>query len=593
MQIIKKIYGLLSAQERKKAALLLVMILIMAALDVMGVASILPFIAILTNPDLVYENPILNYWYTKLGFATSQDFLFFSGVIFFVFLVVSLVFKALTTYGQLHFSLMREFTIGRRLMEGYLNQPYTWFLGRNSSELGKNIISEVQTVVNSAIIPVMTIIAQGTVSVAILLVLIIVDPKLALIVGATLAVGYGVILKLTRSSLQRMGRERTLSNTMRFMALNECFGSIKEVKIYGLEGVFINKFSKPAKILAKQVASSQVVAILPRFFLEIIAFGGLLLVGLYLMSQEEDVQTILPIIALYAFAGYRLMPALQQIYAALTQLSFAETALNGLYSDIVDFKNSERKALSVGGHGLRDCIELKDISFHYPGFDQKALKKINLRIPACKTIGIVGSTGSGKTTVVDLIMGLLEPQEGELLVDGQMISDGNVSRWQRSIGYVPQQIYLSDDTIAANIAFGSDANKIDQGAVERAAKIANLHEFVVKELPEQYQTSVGERGVRLSGGQRQRIGIARALYHNPQVLILDEATSALDNLTEKAVMDAVHNLGHEITIIMIAHRLSTVEKCDIIFLLDKGELKGQGTFEELSAQNHIFQKMSS
>lgn len=593
MQIIKKIYGLLSAQERKKAALLLVMILIMAGLDVMGVASILPFIAILTNPDLVYENPILNYWYTKLGFATSQDFLFFSGIIFFIFLVASLIFKALTTYGQLHFSLLREFTIGRRLMEGYLSQPYTWFLGRNSSELGKNIISEVQTVVNSAIIPIMTIIAQGTVSVAILLVLIIVNPKLALIVGATLAVGYGVILKLTRSSLQRMGRERTLSNTMRFMALNECFGSIKEVKIYGLESVFINKFSKPAKTLAKQVASSQVVAILPRFFLEIIAFGGLLLVVLYLMSQEENVQTILPIIALYAFAGYRLMPALQQIYSALTQLSFAETALDGLYSDIVEFKKSEHKALSGEGYGLRDCIELKDISFHYPGFDQKALKKINLTIPACKTIGIVGSTGSGKTTIVDLIMGLLEPQEGELLVDGQIISDGNVSRWQRSIGYVPQQIYLSDDTIAANIAFGSDANKIDQGAVERAAKIANLHEFVVKELPEKYQTSVGERGVRLSGGQRQRIGIARALYHNPQVLILDEATSALDNLTEKAVMDAVHNLGHEITIIMIAHRLSTVEKCDIIFLLDKGELKGKGTFEELSTQNDIFQKMSS
>jgi len=205
----------------------------------------------------------------------------------------------------------------------------------------------------------------------------------------------------------------------------------------------------------------------------------------------------------------------------------------------------------------------------------------------------VGATGSGKTTTVDLILGLLEAQVGVLEVDGQAITEHNRRAWQRAIGYVPQQIYLADDTVAANIAFGLQEKDIDQAAVERAAKIANLHEFVANELPQQYQTTVGERGVRLSGGQRQRIGIARALYHNPQVLILDEATSALDNLTEQAVMEAVHNLGHEITIILIAHRLSTVKACDTVYLLEKGELKAQGTFDELTQANERFRAMAT
>jgi len=285
------------------------------------------------------------------------------------------------------------------------------------------------------------------------------------------------------------------------------------------------------------------------------------------------------------------MPALQQIYIAVTELRFAGPALDSLYFDLMSLKY-QLPGPGQDSMALKETITLNQIQYSYPSAPQPALKNISLTIPARSTVGLVGTTGSGKTTTVDLILGLLDVQEGTLAVDGQVITEHNKRAWQRAIGYVPQQIYLADDTVAANIAFGIQAKDIDQAAVERAAKIANLHDFVVNELPQQYQTTVGERGVRLSGGQRQRIGIARALYHTPQVLILDEATSALDNLTEQAVMEAVHNIGHEITIILIAHRLSTVKACDTIFLLEKGLLKGQGTFEQLIRSNERFRELA-
>ena len=298
------------------------------------------------------------------------------------------------------------------------------------------------------------------------------------------------------------------------------------------------------------------------------------------MTQTDNFNSIIPIFSLYVFAGYRLMPALQQIYASFTNLTFVGPALEKLYKDLKNLKslnlNQDQKALT-----FNNTIALKNIHYNYPNSTRKALKDITLNIPAKSTIGLVGTTGSGKTTTVDIILGLLEAQKGTLEVDGKIITLENSRSWQRSIGYVPQHIYLADDSVAANIAFGVKPENISEKAVTKASIIANLHNFVIEELPKKYQTKVGERGVRLSGGQRQRIGIARALYHNPKILILDEATSALDNQTEEAVMDAINNLNKDITIILIAHRLNTVKNCDIIFKLDKGQVIEQGTFDEL------------
>jgi ATP-binding cassette, subfamily B, bacterial PglK len=595
MQTLKKLFALLTPSERKRAGVLMGMILVMAFLDMLGVASILPFMAVLANPELVQTNAVLNVAFTisgHIGIHTPEHFLFALGVLVFVLLVISLAFKALTTYAQTRFALMREYSIGKHLVEGYLHQPYSWFLSRHSADLGKTILSEVGTVIGNGMLPLMTLMAQSTVALMLLTLLIVVDPLLALSVGVVLGLAYAGIFAVMSSWLRRLGQTRIKANKERFTALSEAFGAAKEVKVGGLEQAYIQRFAKPAEIYAKGQATAQVIAQLPRFALEAVAFGGMLIVMLYLMAKSASFASVLPIIALYAFAGYRLMPALQQIYGAFTQLRFAGPALDALYQELGSLQTTDRQHGPFSPLPLIQAITLNQVSYCYPTASQPALKGIDLTIPAHSTVGFVGATGSGKTTTVDVILGLLEPQEGALKIDGQAITATNRRQWQRAIGYVPQVIYLADDSVAANIAFGVSAKDINQKTVERAAKIANLHEFVVNDLPKGYATTVGERGVRLSGGQRQRIGIARALYHNPQVLILDEATSALDNLTEQAVMEAVNNLGRDVTIILIAHRLSTVRQCDQIHLLERGEVKASGTYDELIASNLKFKAMA-
>ena len=592
MQTFKKLLFLLNPNERKNAGFLLIMIAIMALLDVIGVASILPFIAVLTNPSLIETNLILNtmFQFSKIfRVENSQQFIFALGLIVFLLLVFSLTFKAFTSYVQARFVLMCEYSIGRRLVEGYLHQPYSWFLGRHSAELGKTILSEVGLVIGLGLFQLMELLAKGIVAITLIILLIIVDPKLALIVGFTLAGIYLLIFYLVQEYLKRIGNKRLKNNELRFKTISEAFGAAKEVKVGGIEQTYIKSFSDSAKIFALTQASSQVVSQLPRYILEAIGFGGILLIILYIMSQTGNFNTALPIISLYVFAGYRLLPALQQIYYAFTQLAFVRPSIVKLTSDIKNLKpfneNQDKGVLS-----LNKTITLKNIYYEYPNASRTALKNINLSISSKSTVGLVGETGSGKTTTVDIILGLLEPQKGTLEVDGKVITKQNSRSWQRSIGYVPQHIYLSDDTVAANIAFGVEPQDINLAAVEKAAKIANLHKFLIEELPKQYQTTIGERGIRLSGGQRQRIGIARALYHNPNILILDEATSALDSQTEKAVMDAVNNLRKDITIIIIAHRLASIKKCDKVFLLEKGQIKNEGTFEELKNIDEKFSK---
>ena len=595
MKNLKKLLYLLSSKDRKRASLLLIMVLIMALLDMFGVVSIMPFMAVLTNPEVVETNAILKTAFKTasiFGVETNRQFLFFLGVVVMVMLVVSLTFKALTMYLQVRFTSMCQYRIAKRLVEGYLYQPYSWILNRHSADLGKTILSEVGVVVAKGLKPMMNLITQGAVALTLMVMLTIINTKLALIIGFTFGAAYLIIYKLIRGFLTRIGQERLRANQLRFTSVIEAFGAFKELKISGLEKFFAKRFSEQAKIFANHQASAQIISQLPRYFLEAIAFGGILLVVLYYIKQSGTFTDVLPLIALYAFAGYRLMPALQLIYSNFTYLRSVGPSLDAMYDDL----NSLDSFSSQHDQGilpLNKAINLNHISYHYPNSSKTALKDISLNIPAYTTVGLVGATGSGKTTTVDIILGLLGAQQGTLEVDGKVIDKHNLRAWQNSIGYVPQHIYLADNTVASNIAFGINPEDINQAAVERAAKIANLHEFVINELSLQYQTTLGERGIRLSGGQRQRIGIARALYHNPKILILDEATSALDNLTEKVVMEAVYKLSNKITIILIAHRLSTVKLCDNIYLLEKGKLKEQGTFEKLTQISDLFQETAT
>jgi ATP-binding cassette, subfamily B, bacterial PglK len=590
MKTLNKILTLLSLKERKQAIFLLAMILLMALLDTLGIASIMPFIAVLANPDLIQTNIFINnlFNYSSIaGVKTNEQFLFTLGLFVFFLLIFSLIFKAFVIYLQLRFTSMCGYGLSKRMLESYLNQPYSWFLNRHSADLGKTILSEVSILISKGLKPMMSLITYGTIAFAILTLLIINDPTLALIVGFTLGLAYISIYKFTRNYLIRIGQERLKANQERFTVVSEAFGAAKELKVGSLEKAFLERFSVPAKTLAQHSAVAGAISGLPRYALEMIAFGGMLLLILYLMAKNVIFTNALPLIALYTFAGYRLLPAFQQIYSAITQLRFVGPSLNAIHDDI---KNLDPKVAQKDTNKiiLEKAITLQDLHYQYPNTSRTTVKNINFVIPAQSTVGIVGSTGSGKTTIVDIILGLLQAQKGTLKVDDNIIHKNNSRAWQQSIGYVPQEIFLADDTLAANIAFGFEKKDINQEQVQLVANIANIHDFVIKELPQQYQTKVGERGVRLSGGERQRIGIARALYRNPEVLILDEATSALDNITEELVMKEIHKLGNKKTIIIIAHRLSTVKKCDIIFLLEKGNLKAQGTYEELIKSSDQF-----
>ncbi len=564
----------------------------MAFFEMLGLASILPFIAVLSNPEVLETNVKLNdiFQFVKIyGVNTKQQFLLLLGIIVFILFIISICFRAFTSYLQVRFFSMCQYNIGKRIIEGYLNKSYSWFLNRNSAELGKNVLSEVSTVVSNGISPLLNIVVQSIMAITILILLLIVDIKIALIIGLIFGSAYFIFYKSLLSILKRISLERFKSNEWTFTAVSEAFGAVKEIKLGGFEQTYIDRFSDPAKNLAKNQASLQVINKMPRFAIEAVAFGGMLLIVLYLLAQNESFIDTIPVIALYVFAGYRLMPALQQIYVSSNQLRSIIPALNVLHKDLIDLERSiYKKEKDKSTLPLQNSIILRDLNYRYPNVSKLALKNINLSIQANSKVAIVGTTGSGKTTLVDIILGLLEAQEGKIEIDGKVIDKNNIRRWQRSIGYVPQHIYLADDTIAANIAFGENPKNIDQKKIEIAARLSRIDEFVISELPLKYLTKVGERGVRLSGGQRQRIGIARALYRNPQVLILDEATSALDNNTEKLVMDAIFNMGEVKTVILITHRITSVKNCDDIFLIEKGELKGHGTYEKLIRENNSF-----
>ncbi|MGZ9133379.1 MAG: ABC transporter ATP-binding protein, partial [Nitrospira sp.] len=383
-----------------------------------------------------------------------------------------------------------------------------------------------------------------------------------------------------------------------FRLATEMLNGIKELKILGQVEAYPQRFARWSAVYAKNQWISAAVSLVPRYAIESLAFGSLVVVVLYLLAASTDFTEVIPLLVLYAFTAYRLLPAFQQLFSSATQIRFNLSSLEVVEEKLKRLGSGEVRDANPRPPVNVDCvpfeheIELRNIGFAYSTARARVLTNFNLTIPRNSTIALVGSTGSGKTTIVDIMLGLLEPQRGSLLVDGRPITSANVTAWQKRLGYVPQQIYLADDSLAANIAFGVPPKQVEMGRVWHAAQIANLHEFVLGELPDGYDTMVGERGVKLSGGQRQRIGIARALYSDPDVLILDEATSALDGITEDAVTDAIQTIFHEKTIIMIAHRLGTVKHADRIYLLEPGGVAAEGTYEELLDRSEVFRAMA-
>ena len=596
VSIFKKILKLLNEKERKRLYMLFGIMTLSALIEVVGIVSILPFLSLITNPALINNNNILNLLYTSFNFQSTNKFLIFIGVMVLVVLIVSNVLVILTMWGVARFTNMRNYSISRRLLSRYLYQPYVFFLNKNTIELGKNILSEVSSVTSGVLIPLMDIISRGIVALFIFAMLLAVEPLLALSVMVILSVAYMFIYRIVKKKISNLGKRRFSANTKLHKAVYEAFGGIKQLKLLGFEKVFINRYSEPSSSYAKDTATNKIISGTPRYIMEVIAIGGIISVVLYLLASNRGFQDTLPMIGLFAFAAYRIMPALQNIFTSVTTIRFYTSSLDVLYEDMFSFEHKSytknyftKKLLPVK---LQKELKLEKITFSYPEISKPVIDNLNIKISSNTSVAFVGKTGEGKTTIADIILGLLRPDSGRILVDDIEITVDNLSNWQKNLGYIPQDIYLLDDTVTRNIAFGVPDEEIDDNIVKNVAQIANIHNFVTEELPDKYQTSVGERGIRLSGGQRQRIGIARALYHNPGVLVLDEATSALDGTTENEVFEAINNIARTKTLIIIAHRLTTIKGCDVIYVLKDGKIVGQGKYQELMKLNTEFQKMA-
>ena len=567
--------------------------IVLALIEMLGIASIMPFMAVVANPTVIAENRWLHMVYEIFAFTSQQNFLFFLGVVVLFMLIFSNLCRAFTTWLTLRYDNELYYSLGKRLLAKYVAQPYVFFLNRNAAEMGKNVLDEARRVIVGVISPSVQVLSNLLISIFIFLLLFAVNYLIAISIAIVLGSSYALVFLIVRRYLARIGQEQIVSNTMKFKAASEVLGGIKDLKILGRTQEFLERYGFHAQRHARHNASAGIISQLPRYALEIISFGGILLIILFFLQSKQALHQVVPLLALYAFAGYRLLPALQQFFANITTLRFNLAALDVIYNDLTINNTTsgllpERSVTKTQALPFENTIELRDIRFYYPETSYPALDGIHLTIQANTTIGFVGTTGSGKTTIVDLILGLLTPASGEFLVDGVPVREENVVLWQHNLGYVPQQIFLSDDTIARNIAFGVPDRELDMDAVRWAARIANLDAYITSELPEQYETVIGDRGVRLSGGQRQRIGIARALYRDPKILILDEATSALDGVTEEAVMEALKTLSRKKTILMIAHRLTTVQSCDVIYLLEHGKIVDQGTFTELQSTSEWF-----
>jgi ABC-type multidrug transport system fused ATPase/permease subunit len=594
MKNIIKLFNLLNSKERKRAYILLIVILFMAVLDMLSVASFFPFITAILNPKMLEINILLKnaFIFAKnLGITEQKEFVFLLGVLAFVVLILSLIFKAVCIYMFASFAFQQKYSFSSFLVERFLGQPYTWFLSRSTTELSKTILSEIDNVVENGLLPLFNMISQAMIVVILIIMLSIIEPIVALSAVFIFSAAYITIYLFVRDRLRLYGDARLKNNQIRYSLISEIFGAFKEIKVGKEQKFYLNRFNLSSETITTLQSKSHLIGHLPRFVLEGVVFGGAILIILILTEQNNNsIFEYVPVVAIYVLAGYRIMPAMQQIFFSMTQISFTESAINDLSKEIISLppviKNNHKKSIPK----FEKEIALKNIHFNYENKQKFSLEKISLKIPVNTTVGLVGPSGSGKTTITDLITGLLEAKKGSLEVDGQVISKYNRRAWQSLVGYVPQNIFLSNDTIAANIALGLHKENIDEEKIKTCAKIANLHNFVFNQLPLQYETKIGENGKLFSGGQRQRIGIARALYRNPKLLILDEATNALSKIAEFEIINSLRTINKNITILIVTHRLSSLKNCDNIFVFDKGRLKETGKFDQLIKLKKYFNK---
>ena len=595
----KKAWALLDAHERRNAWITLAVVVLGALSSALMVGSVFPFLSVLSEPSQIERVPALAWTFETFGFTDRYSFLVALGFVSIGMIVVTSLVQIAKTYVVARFAMMRIHSISHRLLIAYLSQPYAFFLNRHTGEMSTQVLQETQQVVMMFLRPAAELIAATFTVITIVGLLLWLDPMITVIAFMVFGGSYGTIYVFSRRALKGHGYERAQANSERSRIANEALSGIKDIKLLGREGSYAVRYAAPSYRMTRALVGVQVQSQMPPLAMQAVAFGGMILLSLVLMdpiglASGEALGGMLPTLGVFAFAGQRLLPELSNLYRSIALIQAGSAAVDVVHGDLMDKAGSGRFPLEIPlALGLKQRLEFVDVSYRYPNAVLAGLKAVSLDIRAGERIGIVGSTGAGKTTLADLVLGLLQPSEGSIRVDGTPVTDANLRAWQQSVGYVPQGIFLTDASISENIALGVPPQEIDETRVRRAAEIARIDAFICEELPDGYATTIGERGVRLSGGQRQRVGIARALYHDADLIIFDEATSALDNLTEREVMSAIDALPGDKTVFMIAHRLSTVKRCDRIIVLDKGKLVGCDTWDALMANNAAFQKIAS
>ncbi|HJN26175.1 MAG TPA: ABC transporter ATP-binding protein [Rhodospirillales bacterium] len=589
---IRHLWELLDQPARRKGVFIFFTMIIGGVLEVLGIGLILPILQIAVEPaDALQKSPWLAAAYEGLNFSTQRAFMIaLCSLVFLIYLFKNIFGLYLIHIQYLYtWNLLTDYS--RRLFRHYLHATYATHVRRSSGLLLRNVNITLIGIFKGMMMPVLMIATEVLLSLSILGFLIWLSPWVALTAVGVLALAAVIFLKTVRKRVKYWGERNQVAAAEMLQWPNQAFSGFKQIKALGRENYFDEAFGVSTEENANCQRRFQLINNTPRAFLEILAVGGILLSLVVILVLEYDLAKLIPVIGAFSIAILRIMPSANRIITQFNSLKQGIVAMETIYDDIKDLplisdvpKTPAKEPMTLGNE-----LRIENVHFTYDGSELPAVHDINLTIPKGSSVAFVGASGAGKSTLVDLLLGLLDPTSGRILADGVDISTNHRS-WRDSCGYIPQEVFLLNDTLRNNIALGIATDQIDEDAITKSIELAHLG-GVVENLPDGLDTVLGENGVRMSGGQRQRVSIARALYHNPDILILDEATAALDNKTEKEVSDAINLLGGEKTLIIIAHRLSTVRHCDRIVLLDGGKIVDSGAFEELAKSNAYFKRM--
>ncbi len=593
IRIFRSVARVLTPGDRLFLGGILVLSLLTAAVEVVGVGGIFWFFNLVVDPQAAEQYRALAWLKETLAVPGDKEFLTVTGLLVLGVFLFRILVSLTLVLTQDAFGLSRIHLFAERLLARYLNRSYEDFLALNSAALNKNLISEVPRFVNGVLLPCVQLVSHGIIAGAIGTALIVYNPKTSIVVIAVIGAIYGALYLATLGPERRFGSLRAETDEGRFKIATEALTGFKEIKVFGSEAEYGARFAQVSKRFVRYELIHKLLSQVPHYVLEGAAFAVLMTLMLVSLRHAVDPAAVVAEVSLYAFAAYRLMPSVRSVASSLAEIRFNEAALaivgDELRPDPPSF--AQERQSQAEAPTFRDGIAFENVSYTFPERSAPAIDAVSLFIECNSAVGFVGATGAGKSTLVDMLLGLIEPGTGRVLVDGRPLDGNSRVAWRARTGYVPQHIFLADDTVARNIAFGCPDDRIDMARVKEAARLAHIADFVETELPDAYATMVGDRGVRLSGGQRQRIGIARALYREPSLLVLDEATSALDAETEAAITESISALTGKVTLIVIAHRLSTVSGCSTVHLLDHGRLAASGTLDELSRADAGFRRM--